>query len=370
MSKVLFLVNHDVVIYNFRLELVERLLHDGHEVIISSPYGERIDDLVKLGCEYHEIDISRHGMNPMKEIRLINEYKRLIKDTRPDIVLTYTIKPNVYGGMACALLGIPCVANVTGLGTAIENGGFKCLIAVSMYKIGLSKVKRVFFQNTVNMSFFDAHEIAMGRHDLLPGSGVNLDRNPYEDYPRDTGRYVFLFVGRLMKDKGFEEFVYAAKYIKGKYSNVEFEAVGFCETDYEKELEKIDSEKYVTLFGQQKNVHEYIKKCHAVVLPSYHEGMANVLLEAAACGRPILASDIHGCRETFDEGISGFGFKPKDVDSLCEAIEKFIALPYEKKVEMGRAGRAKMEREFDRNIVVEKYMEIVNEIKGDKNDVV
>ena len=367
MSKVLFLVNHDVVIYNFRLELVERLLHDGHEVIISSPYGERIDDLVKLGCEYHEIDISRHGMNPMKEIRLINEYKRLIKDTRPDIVLTYTIKPNVYGGMACSSLGIPYVANVTGLGTAIENGGIKQLITVCMYKIGLRKTEKVFFQNTKNMDFFETHGIALGKHDLLPGSGVNLNRNPFEDYPKDTGEYFFLFIGRLMKDKGFEELVQAAKRITEQYSNIKFEAVGFCEADYEKELEKIGSEQYITLFGQQRNVHEYIKRCHAVILPSYHEGMANVLLEAAASGRPVLASDIPGCRETFDEGVSGIGFRPRDVDSLCEAIEKFIALPYEKKAEMGRAGRRKMELEFDRKIVVDKYVEIINEIeKGEK----
>lgn len=362
MSRVLFLVNHDVVIYNFRLELVERLLRDGHKVVISSPYGERINDLIKLGCEYHEIDISRHGMNPIKEMGLISTYKKLIKQSKPDIVFTYTIKPNVYGGISCASQGVPCVANITGLGTAVVNGGIKHLITLCLYKIGLKKAQKVFFQNTENMQFFVKHKIAMGEYDLLPGSGVNLERYSYEEYPENNGKEIFLFVGRLMKDKGFREFVDAAECMKEKKENISFEAVGFCEADFENELKKMNAESYVSFLGQQRDVHEYIKKASAIILPSYHEGMSNSLLEAAACGRPILASDIPGCRETFDEGISGFGFQPRDVDSLCEAIEKFIDLPYEKKAEMGRAGRAKMEKEFDRNIVVDKYINEVERI--------
>lgn len=362
MSKVLFLVNHDVVIYNFRLELVERLLQDGHKVVISSPYGERIDDLLKLGCEYHEIEISRHGMNLIKELGLISTYKKLIQEIKPDIVFSYTVKPNIYGGIACAAQNVSCVANITGLGTVVENGGVKRQLIVWLYKIGLRKAQKVFFQNTENMQFFAEHSIAKGKHELLPGSGVNLERNCYEEYPKKNAKIEFLFIGRQMRDKGFGEFVEAAKRVKEKNKNIEFEAVGFCEPDYKDELKKLQAESYVSFLGQQRNVHQYIKKASAVILPSYHEGMSNALLEAAASGRPVLASNIPGCRETFDEGISGFGFKPRDVDSLCDVIEKFIALPYEKKVEMGRAGRAKMEKKFNRSIVVEKYMKEIKMI--------
>ena len=174
MSKILFLVNHDVVIYNFRLELVERLLKDGHRVVVSSPYGERIDDLKKLGCEYREVSISRHGKNPLKELKLIRTYKKLIKEVKPDMVFSYTIKPNIYGAIACKKYRIPCVVNITGLGTAVENKGLTQKITVILYKYAFRKVQKVFFQNAENMRFFVSHKIAIGKQDLLPGSGVNL----------------------------------------------------------------------------------------------------------------------------------------------------------------------------------------------------
>ena len=184
MSKVLFLVNHDVVIYNFRLELVERLIADGHEVIISSPYGERIEDLKALGCEYREIELSRHGMNPLKELKLISTYKKLLREARPDIVFSYTIKPNIYGAIACRAVKVPCVANITGLGTAVENGGIAQKIIVMLYKYALARAQKIFFQNEENRKLFETHKIALGRHDYIPGSGVNLEKFaplPYEE---------------------------------------------------------------------------------------------------------------------------------------------------------------------------------------------
>lgn len=171
MSKVLFLVNHDVVIYNFRLELVERLLDDGYKVVISSPYGERIEDLKALGCEYYGIDIERHGINLFQEIKLLSTYKKLVRKVKPDIVFSYTIKPNIYGAIACKKKRIPFVANITGLGMAVENKGLVQKISVLLYRIAFTKVQKVFFQNRENMQFFIEHKIAMGKHGLLPGSG-------------------------------------------------------------------------------------------------------------------------------------------------------------------------------------------------------
>lgn len=359
--KVLILINYSGGLYRQRFELIQKMLDTGYEVYFSSPDEEKVTELIKMGCKFEACTYNRHGANPFKEFALLLAYKKLICRVSPDIVLTYTIKPNVYGGIVCSRLHIPYVANITGLGTAVENRGIMKKLTLMLYHLGLKNAKKVFFQNSANLAFMQEQHILHGLYDLLPGSGVNLEQNCYEPYPEDNGTETFLFIGRLMKDKGIEELVLAAERICTKYKNVRFVAVGFCEPDYQTELKKLNADRYISMVGEQKNVHEWITQANAIVHPSYHEGMSNALLEAASSGRPILASDVPGCRETFDEGISGFGFKPRDVDSLCEVIEKFIAVPYEAKAEMGQKGRKKMEKEFDRNIVVEKYM---NEIKS------
>jgi galacturonosyltransferase len=165
-----------------------------------------------------------------------------------------------------------------------------------------------------------------------------------------------------MKAKGIDELLEAIERVKNKYSNVQLDIVGFCEEDYSDKLKEYEKQEFIKYHGQQDDIHTFIKDCHALVLPTYHEGMANVLLEAASTGRPVLASNIPGCKETFDEGVSGLGFEVKNVDSLVKAIIKFIDLPYEEKKAMGIAGRKKMEREFDRNIVVNAYLEEINRV--------
>ncbi len=359
---ILIFTNHSEGLYKFRCELVSAMLDAGHEVHICLPNGLFISELTQMGCIFEPCEFNRHGINPFAEIQMIRDYKKIIKSLSPDVVLTYTIKPNVYGGMACASLGVPYIANITGLGTAVENGGILQKITLTLYKIGLQKAQKVFFQNSANQDFMLEHRIIKGAYDLLPGSGVNLECHCFEEYPEDDGTLTFLFIGRLMKDKGIEELIEASKTICQRHNHIKFIAIGGCEEDYKERLEPIKANCPIQFLGPQSDVHGFIKNSHAVILPTYHEGMSNVLQEAAASGRPVLASDIPGCRETFDEGVSGFGFKPRDVDSLCEAIEKFIALSYEKKAEMGRAGRAKMEREFNRDIVVQKYMDEINKI--------
>lgn len=199
------------------------------------------------------------------------------------------------------------------------------------------------------------HGLVHSNVKCLPGSGVNLIEHCYEDYPTADDRIIFLFIGRLMRDKGVVELVEASKYIKSKYDNVEIQLMGACEADFEEEFNRMNAQEYVELLGLQKDVHSFIKKCHAVVLPSYHEGMSNVLLEAAACGRPVLASNVPGCKETFEEGVSGLGFAAKNVKELEKAMERFIQMDYEQKVKMGKAGRERMEKKFSRNIVIKMY---------------
>ena len=356
----MFLVNHDVVIYNFRLELVERLVADGHSVVISSPYGERIEDLKALGCQYREIAISRHGMNPVQELKLLKDYIALMKEVKPDIVLTYTIKPNIYGGMAAALLGIPYVANITGLGTAVETGGLVQRITVLLYKIAFAKVRRVFFQNEENRQFFADRKIAVKKHGMLPGSGVNLQRFVPLEYPAGE-KTEFVFLSRIMKEKGADQYLGAAEAIRQKYPNTVFHVCGFCEEDYEETLSDLQDRGIIVYHGMVRDVKQVLSSTHCTVHPTFYpEGISNVLLESCACGRPIITTDRSGCREVIDDGINGFVVKQRSTEDLIEKIEKFLTLTQEQRRAMGLAGREKVEREFDRQIVVEAYLKEIN----------
>lgn len=370
MSKVLFLVNHEVVIYNFRLELVEQLLEDGHEVYISSPYGPKIEKLIELGCRHIETDISRHGTNPIKELKLIVDYIKLLNVVKPDIVFSYTIKPNIYGGIACSIKKIPYVANVTGLGIAIENGGIMRKITLLLYRFGLRKAKKVFFQNSANQEFMLKKRVVSVSNEVLPGSGVNLTKHCYERYPTRKDNIIFLIIGRLMYDKGTDEVFRAARVIKQEFPIVIFRFIGFYDEDYEEKTEKAVAEGIIEYVGNQDDVHKFIKESHVTLHASHHEGMANVLLETAACGRPVIATDVPGCRETYDDGISGISFEVQNSDDMIRAIRLFLSLPYEKWEEMGRAGREKMEKEFDRNYIVNKYIDILpkQKLKNEKGN--
>lgn len=357
----LFLVNHEVVIYNFRLEIVECLINDGHEVHISSPYGERIDELVALGAKFHEIVFSRHGMNPVSEMSLLLDYKNLLKTVKPDIVLGFTIKPNIYGAMAAKQLGIPFVANITGLGTAVENGGWKQKVFLNLYRYAFSDIQCVFFQNTENRQLFIDNKIAMGKHKMLPGSGVNLGRFPVRDYPSDENGVVrFAFISRIMKEKGVDYYLAAAKAIKKKYPNAEFHVCGFCETEYEGKLNEYNDNGTVIYHGMINDVADFLENIHCVVHPTYYpEGLSNVLLEASASGRPIITTDRSGCREVVDDGVNGYMIPCRNGKKLIEAVDKFIRLSNDERMKMGLAGRAKVQKEFDRQIVVQKYAEEV-----------
>ncbi len=357
MNRVLFLVNHDLVIYNFRLELVQRLLKEGCEVWVSSPYGERIDELKKLGCHYVEANISRHGMNPIEELKLLRYYKRIIKDIQPTMVFSYTIKPNIYGAMACKALNVPCVANITGLGTAVENGGISQLISVILYKFAFTKVQKIFFQNTENQQFFIDRNIAVDRHGLLPGSGVNLEHFVPLEYPNDD-TVEFAFIARIMKEKGIDQYLEAAKVIRAKYPNTKFHVCGFCEAEYDGKLQEYVNDGTVIYHGMVRDVREIHKQVHCVVHPTYYpEGLSNVLLEACASGRPIITTDRSGCREVIDDGGNGYIVKPKNSADLVDKIEYFLSLSYEEKYHMGLEARKKVMLQFDRKIVIEKYLQ-------------
>ena len=354
MKKILILANDVTTIVQFRKELIKALVDAGNKVLVSVPDHPRNAEIEALGASIVESKASRHGKNPLQDISLLLSYRKLIKQHNPDFVLTYTVKPNAYGGMACGSLKVPYAANVTGLGV-IENDGLLQKIMLTLYKRGCKKAKCVFFQNESNLEFFKKHKIVGDNVQLLPGSGVNVDRFSYLEYPED-GKINILFIGRIIRDKGVYELAEVAKqYIDNK--NVHFTILGDVEYGSENPFVGLEN---VSCMGYNNDVIPFLKEAHAVILPSYHEGMANVLLEGASSGRPIIASTIPGCRETFDDGMTGFGFEVKNADSLKTAVDKFLSLSYEEKLEMGKRGREKMEKQFDRKIVVGKYFDIIN----------
>ncbi|RDW20749.1 glycosyltransferase family 4 protein [Oceanobacillus chungangensis] len=366
--KILVLANFGMGLYNFRRELLKELIEQNHEVYISLPNDEYVPKLEELGCKFIDTHLDRRGTNPFTDFRLTLQYVKMLRHIKPDLVLTYTIKPNVYGGIACAITKTPYITNITGLGTSVENKGFIQKVTLTLYRLGLEKSSCVFFQNESNRTFFTDNKIVKSNSRLIPGSGVNLDQHKYEEYPIRDEQLRFLFIGRIMKAKGIEELLEAAVIIKKEYPNVQFDLVGGIEEIYNDKLEELDSLDIINYHGKQEEVHAFIKKSHAIILPSYHEGLANVLLESASSGRPVLASKVPGCIETFDEGLTGFGFEARSVEGLVKAIIKFINLPYNQKIAMGLAGRRKMEIKFDRNLVINAYLQEIKKVMDKENN--
>lgn len=365
--RILILANYDMGLYKFRRELMEEL-RKKHEVFFCVPNGEYVEQIKALGCQYipcHYLD--RHGMNPFKDLKLLKYYQRHIKEICPDVVLTYTVKPNVYGGIACAIAHVPYIATITGLGAAIENGGATQKIVLWLYRMGLKKAHAVFFQNRRDLRFFSEHRIVSGRVALVPGSGVNTDYHTLMPYPAETNGLVFSTVGRIMRGKGCVELAEAARQVKQKHPETRFRMIGFFDEDCPVQLKDAISSGVLEHIENQQDVRPVYAESHAIIHPSHYEGMSNVLLEAAATGRPVLASSIPGCREAFDEGVSGIGFESRNANDLVRAIEDFIALSYEQKAAMGRAGHKKVKREFDRKIVIDAYMREIRKIEESRH---
>ena len=359
--KIMILTNHDLGLYKFRKELLETLLKD-NEVFVSMPKGIFTDKIMEMGCKYIDTSFERKGTNPLKDIELLKFYKRVLKEYKPDVVLTYTIKPNVYGGLACQQLHIPYIANVTGLGSAIENGGLLQLISLSLYKLGLKKADMVFFQNEANRDFMIEHKAVKDNYDMIPGSGVNLDQYKIDNFPDDK-TIDFVYVGRLMKEKGFELYLKTAEYIHNKYSNTVFHVCGPDEDNYKDLVKELSDEGVIVYEGYVDDMKKIYEKVQCTIHPTYYpEGLSNVLLESLACSRPIITTDRPGCKEVVEDGVNGFIVKQNDLDDLIEKVEKYLSLSNEERKQMGINGRRKVEKEFDRQIVIDKYQEAIKEV--------
>ena len=365
-NRILVLSNSWIGLHSFRKEVFQAFRNNGYEVTISCPNddSEKAEWFRNIGCEIIDTKFNRKGTNPFADLKLMIYYCNLIKSVKPIAVLSYTIKPNIYGGMACAICGIPQLANITGLGAAVEYPGLMRKFTIILYKLGLRKTYMTFFQNDENRQFCIKHGMVNENHKLIPGSGVNLSYHSQKEYPTENEPIRFIFISRIRKEKGIDEYLAAADAIKAKYlDKVEFHIVGWCEDEYEQRLKLLNAKGVIVYHGGQSDVRPFIAKSNCTIHPTFYpEGMSNVLLESCAAGRAIITTDRPGCREIVDDGVNGYIIKQKDIQDLIKKVEKFINLSYEEKKAMGIAARKKVEREFDRRIVIEAYLGTIKDI--------
>ena len=362
--KVLLLSNSFGALANFRYEFITQLCERGDEVSLCFPFGENTVKLNHLKCKYIDIPLTRMGTNPISEFRLIRLYISIIRNIKPNIIFSYTIKPNIYGGIAAAHENVPIVQSVTGLGTALETPGLLQKVSTTLYRIACRKSQRIFCQNEEIVDYFRLHHIGGDRVCEIAGSGVNLDYFKCLPYPKGN-QTEFLFIARVRKEKGIDQYLEAAEYIRKKYPNTVFHVLGFCDDEtYLQILTEKEQQGIIRYHGEQKNVLKFQMLNSCTIHPTYYsEGMSNVLLESAACGRPIITTDRSGCREIIDNSVNGFICKQRDsVDLICQ-IENFLNLSWKKRRDMGLAGRSKIEKEFDRKIVVARYMAEMDKVQ-------
>lgn len=372
MRTVALLNCHGDDVFCFRKEVIDALIECGYRVILSCPESHRLDCFRNNdSIVVEDVRIDRRGTNPFRDLKLLLDYIKLYKHHKPDVVCTFTIKPNVYGSMAADILGIPHVNNITGLGSGFQNGGLIQRVVIWLYRRALKKSSMVFFQNMENQqTAIEARLLGEGTpYKCIPGSGVNLERfvvSPKDSEDEDT--VVFNYIGRVLKDKRIDDYLDAARIIKQKHNNVVFNIIGFIEpteNHYKKLLDELEQKGIIHYVGSVDDVRPYVKASDAIIHPSsYGEGISNVLLESAASGKAIITTDISGCKDCVDDGVTGFIYHAEEVGQLVERIEQFISLTPQQRKDMGLAGRQKVEKEFDRNIVVNAYLQIVKNIIG------
>ncbi|WP_319589876.1 glycosyltransferase family 4 protein [uncultured Draconibacterium sp.] len=362
------LLNTSWYIYNFRKNLIKELQKKGYKVIAIAPTDEYSSKLEELGCSFHHLDIDSKSKNPLYDISLLFRIRKILAQTKPDVLLNFTIKPNVYGSLAARSLGIACINNVAGMGTLFSDGFFSRTILKALFKVSQYRVRTVFFQNPDDMRELTASNIVnKSLAHLLPGSGVNLNEFPFSPLPQLENQTVnFLLVARMIRTKGIAELVQAGKILKGKgYSNFHINLLGEMGINNphaisKEEMDEISSNNFVTYLGKTDKVKQYLQNSDAVVLPSYYrEGTPKSLLEALAIGRPIITTDMPGCKQTVVNGVNGYICTPKSADDLASKMEAFLNLKPDQRLRMGIQSRKLAETKFDEQIVIAAYLKAI-----------
>ena len=367
MKKIAIVLNSSWQAYNFRLNLARALKEYGYKVVFIAPYDKKYSDLLKNEFDFYNIDIDPKGINPINDFKTMISLYKLYHNITPDLVLNFTIKPNIYSSLVAGILNIKAISNISGLGTIFIKQSIITKIAKLLYKVALGINSIVFFQNNDDKTLFIENNLVFKKKtDLLPGSGVDLNKFiPIEK--EDDGVFRFLLIARLLKDKGILEFIDAIKMIKNKYYNVEFQILGAVGVANKTAISNeelsiwIDSG-LVNYLGTTDNVQSIIAKADCVVLPSYREGTPRSLLEACAMKKPIITTDVVGCKEVVDDCVNGYLCEVKNAKDLASKMEMMINLPNKQRKKMGEAGRKKVINEFDENIVINKYLETIKEV--------
>ena len=350
-------------IVNFRAGLIRAIVGKGFEVIAIAQPDNFESRLGEMGCTYVPLRMDNTGINPLRDLGLLLSFRRIFADLRPDCVLAFTIKPNIYGALAAHSLSIPVVNNINGLGTVFIKRDWITRVAMRLYRAALKSSRRVFFQNDNDLRLFlDAGLIQKHQTALLPGSGVDTDyfhpRMP--SIPERRGGR-FLLIARMLWDKGVGEYVAAARVLRERHPDWEFALLGFLDVANKRAISRTQMNEWVSAgwisyLGETNDVRPFIAEADCIVLPSYREGTPRSLLEASSMAKPIIATDAVGCREVVEDGVNGFLANVRDSVDLAEKMERMLSLPRQNRVEMGRRGREKVIREFDEKIVIESYL--------------
>ena len=348
-------------IWNFRRPLIEALCADGHRITVLAPPDDAVPDLQRIGCQVRPLEMSVKGLNPFEDLKLQRRLKRVFQEERPDAILSYTIKNNIFGARAARAVGVPFIPNVTGLGTAFLSGGLLQKIAEHLYRRAFATLPIVFFQNEDDRDLFVDHRlIRADQAGLLPGSGIDLACFAQTGMPSVETPPIFLMIARLLRDKGVIEFIDAARQIKARHPKARFQLLGATASENRTAIDATTVQSWVDegvveYLGTTTDVRPAIAAASCVVLPSYREGAPRTLIEAAAMARPLIATDVPGCRAVVDRDVSGFLCAARSADSLAAAMARYLALSPKARLAMGQAGRTKMEREFDQALVVAAY---------------
>ena len=368
-KKILISLNTAWNLLNFRAGLIGGLVSSGYEVVAFAPKDEYVVKLELLGCRFVHLEMDNQGTHPIRDLLLLWRYFRLLKTEKPDLCLFYTVKPNVYGSLASSVCGIPFINNVSGLGAVFIQGGWLKRLVSALYRLAFRNSNRVFFQNRDDLELFLENKLVkVVLTDVLPGSGINLLRfTPADDTDRKSlnSPFRFLLIARMLKDKGVIEYVNAAQLLKESGVKAEFCLLGFLDVQNpaaisSEQMKEWTDQGFVKYLGVSDDVREHIASANCIVLPSYREGTPRTLLEAAAMGKPIITTNVVGCKEVVEHGVNGFLCEVKNAQDLALKMKEMLLLSADQRKLMGENGRLKMEKEFDENIVIQKYLQAID----------
>jgi glycosyltransferase involved in cell wall biosynthesis len=367
MNRIALCANTAWNLANFRRPIIEALLERGDQITVLTGVDHCFNDLEQMGCQTVALPIDSKGTNPVRDLLLQRQIKHCLADCQPHVLLNFTIKPVIFGTRAANTLNIPAINTITGLGTTFIKDNWITRIVERLYRDALPRSRTVFFQNQDDMAEFAKRDLLRAvPTQTVPGSGVDLDMfepSPVASSKPDT----FLLIARILKDKGVEEFVQAARLLKAHHPETCFQLLGPLGVANRTAISEADVSAWVKAglveyLGETDDVRPFIRQAHCVVLPSYREGMPRSLLEAAAMGRPIIATDVTGCREVVDQGSNGYLCNARDARDLAAKIRQFISLPHQQRNEMGQASRHLAQKRFDVRAVVRTYLNSIDQV--------